>query len=223
MRINKFIALSTGVSRRYADKLIQNNVVRVNGTLANLGSIVDEKKDKVEVNNKLIKQVSGNKFIIIKFNKPTGYVVSKNGQGNKTIYDLLPSQYSNLKPVGRLDKNSTGILLLTDDGDLIQKLTHPSNKKNKVYIVGLDKPLNKEGFNHISKYGVNLEDGLSKLKLIQINNSDYLNWKIIMTEGRNRQIRRTFDFLNYKVIKLHRISFDSYSLGSLKPGQIEIL
>jgi 23S rRNA pseudouridine2605 synthase len=152
-------------------------------------------------------------------NKPAGYIVSRDGQGGKTIYDLLPSEYQSLQPVGRLDKNSSGLLLLTNDGQLAYDLTHPSQHKTKVYRITLNKPLSSSDRQTIELVGVQLEDGVSKLHIDELPNGHGLSWQIVMSEGRKRQIRRTFQFLGYKVFLLHRIKFGDYELGKLGNGQ----
>jgi 23S rRNA pseudouridine2605 synthase len=151
-------------------------------------------------------------------NKPAGYVVSRDGQGAQTIYDLLPAEYQPLNPVGRLDKYSSGLLLLTNDGQLAQELTHPSRQKVKVYEILLDKPLQPLHRQMISDHGLTLEDGVSKLQLERQVEGDDIAWIVTMYEGRNRQIRRTFQSLGYRVTHLHRTHFGPYSLGSAKKG-----
>jgi 23S rRNA pseudouridine2605 synthase len=210
MRLNQYIALHTGVSRRRADQLIKDDKVVVNNGPASLGMGADD-NDKVVVNGLEIKPLG--KTTTIMLNKPAGYVVSREGQGSKTIYDLLPPEFHNLKPIGRLDKDSSGLLLLTNDGNLANDLTHPSNQKEKVYEVELNKALSPHDKAHI-EVGVNLEDGLSKLHLSGASTL----WTVKMHEGRNRQIRRTFAALGYKVEKLHRTQFGNYSLGQLQSG-----
>ena len=211
MRINKYVALATGISRRKADDIIAKGQIYLNSTKANPGSNVLQ-QDIVTLNNKkLILPI----FTTILLNKPTGYVCSRNGQGSATIYDLLPKKYHNLKPIGRLDKNSSGLLLLTNNGALHQKLTHPSYAKQKRYIVMLNKPLLPKDQSNIKK-GVMLEDGISKLQL----KKDAKTWVITMAEGRNRQIRRTFSTLNYKVTTLKRTNFGPYKLSEIPKHQI---
>lgn len=145
-------------------------------------------------------------------NKPVGYVVSRDGQGSPTVYELLPKELQNLKPIGRLDKNSSGLLLLTNDGRLAQELTHPSYHKVKIYEVRLNKNLAPLHRQMISEIGIHLSDGPSKLGLERMNESSDKSWRITMHEGRNRQIRRTFESLGYAVAKLHRTTFGNYLL-----------
>lgn len=213
MRINKYVALATGLSRRKADDAIASGQVKINGTLASTGCAVSD-QDIVAINNK---KLSLPIFTTILLNKPTSYVCSRNGQGSATIYDLLPKKYHHLKPIGRLDKNSSGLLLLTNNGVLHQKLTHPSYAKQKRYIVMLNKPLLPKDQANILK-GVMLEDGISKLQLQKTDKS----WVVTMSEGRNRQIRRTFSALGYKVISLTRTNFGPYKLSDI-PKNAKIL
>jgi pseudouridine synthase len=153
-------------------------------------------------------------------NKPAGYVCSRQGQGSRTIYELLPSQYHGLKPVGRLDKASSGLLLLTNDGDLANRLTHPRYVKDKVYEIALSQPLTPAHQGRIDGEGVVLEDGRSRLALARLERSqDRCYWRVTMQEGRNRQIRRTFAALGYQITALHRTHFGPYSLNKLEAGR----
>ena len=216
MRINKFIAQSTGMSRRAADAVIAHGRVTVNGSQPSTGYNVTE-HDSVVLDDTLLATPVA--FQTIMLNKPRAYVCSRDGQGSRTIYELIPEDLHHLKPVGRLDKYSTGLLLLTNDGDLAQELTHPSRQKTKIYEVTLNKPLAPLHQQMISDHGVMLEDGPSKF-IIERTDSHYI---ITMHEGRNRQIRRTFDALGYYVDSLHRTNFGNYSLGNLPLGEIKQL
>lgn len=210
MRINQFIARATGISRRAADSVIKAGKVRINTAEARLNDRVSE-EDIVTVDNEKI-SLSTAKTIVL--NKPEGYVCSRDGQGSKSIYELLPDDLQEIKPVGRLDKDSSGLLLLTNDGHLAQQLTHPSYKKEKIYEVTLDKQLSPQDKQSIQA-GVTLTDGMSRLQLSGADKS----WTVTMHEGRNRQIRRTFEAVHRRVIKLHRTKFGPYELGALEPGK----
>jgi 23S rRNA pseudouridine2605 synthase len=211
MRINRYIAHGTGMSRRAADQAILDNRVRLNNATPQPGANVSD-TDVVTLDGTVVTLPETFQTIIL--NKPTGYVVSRDGQGSKTVYDLLPPELHTLKPVGRLDKDSSGLLLLTDNGELAQALTHPSYQKKKVYIVHLNKPLTSQAVAAITK-GVPLEDGSSHLEL----KGNDMSWVVSMYEGRNRQIRRTFAYLDYNVVSLHRIRFGDYALSSKqRPG-----
>lgn len=214
-RLNKYIADSTGLSRRAADQAILEKRVRVNGAFPEQGMRVTA-KDTVTMDGKAITPLELKTLL---FNKPAGYVVSRDGQGSQTIYDILPRKFSHLKPVGRLDKDSSGLLLLTNDGALAQELTHPRHQKTKVYHVMLDAPLAPLHRQMIADMGILLEDGPSRLQLERMHDGDDTAWIVSMHEGRNRQIRRTFNALGYAVTSLHRVQFGSYILGNLEPGK----
>ena len=156
------------------------------------------------------------------FNKPVGYICSRDGQGNQTIYDILPEEWQRLNSIGRLDKDSSGLLLLTNDGELANQLTHPRYQKTKVYEVRLNKPLAPLHQQMISDHGISLSDGISKL-LIEKLDDEGRELKITMHEGRNRQIRRTFGSLGYDVTRLHRTHFGNYSLGVMKSGEYKVI
>lgn len=145
IRLNKYIASSGLCSRRKADELIESGVVNVNGKIIKeLGYLV-QAKDKVFVNQKLIRPA---KHEYYRFYKPAGYITTADDEkGRKTIYDLLPENLLGLKPVGRLDKDSTGLLILTNDGDLINELTHPSVKVPKIYLVSIDSKIHNTNLN----------------------------------------------------------------------------
>lgn len=218
MRLNKYIALATGQSRRLADKLIINKEILVN---SNVGLLTDNinGNDLVFYKRKLLKLPEQNISILL--NKPTGYVSSRSGQGNKSVYELLPISFANLKISGRLDKNSEGLMILSNNGDFINQLTHPKYVKEKKYQIRLDKDLITQDQQRLLN-GVKLSDGLSKLQIQKFMDSRK-SWQIIMTEGRNRQIRRTFENLGYKVVKLKRISIGEYELSNLALGKYQLI
>ncbi len=214
MRINKFIAQCTELSRRAADSAIAAGRVTVNGVRAQAGQIIHE-SDRIELDDQQL--IAPAPAQIILFNKPVGYVVSRDGQGARTIYELLPPEVRHLNAVGRLDKESSGLLVLTNDGQLAQQLTHPSFQKTKVYEVAVDNPLRATDKQTIEK-GVMLDEGLSRLRLAPLNTTG-LAWRVTMSEGRKRQIRRTFAAVGYTVVRLHRTQFGAYVLpGDLSPG-----
>lgn len=223
MRLNKFIALATGMGRRPADAAIAAGRVQVNGQIAVIGQPLTE-TDNVALDGRPLGAPgqSTTRTVTIMLNKPAGYVVSRDGQGSQTIYDLLPPEYHRLKPVGRLDKYSSGLLLLTNDGQLAFELTHPSRQKTKVYEVTLSRSLQPLHRQMISDHGLLLDDGPSKLQLDRFREGDDKHWLVTMHEGRNRQIRRTFAALGYSVAKLHRTSFGEYRLGTLRSGSFAV-
>lgn len=220
-RLNKHLALQLGVSRREADDIIAKGSVRINNEVATLGARFIA-GDSITVNGKPLKDSTPYQYITM--NKPVGYVCSRRAQGeNPTIYTLLPPELHILKPVGRLDKNSSGLLLLTNDGDFAFHMTHPKFYKVKVYEVTLSEELEPLHQQMISDHGVQLEDGPSKLHLQRLSETTRKQWQVTMSEGRNRQIRRTFAALGYEVVKLHRTAFGPYQLTSLTPGAHEVV
>ena len=233
IRLNKFLAERLGVSRREADDLISAGKITVNGSPAVLGIHID-KNDKVCYNNKIVP--FDTEYFYLAFNKPVGYVCSRRAQGSApTLYDLLPKAYQKLKTVGRLDKDSSGLILLTNDGDFAFQMTHPKFRKIKIYEVELDRPLEPLHQQMISDYGVMLDDGPSKFLIMkneltkpsssgrsskEISQAHYI---VSISEGRNRQIRRTFAALGYRVTRLHRTEFGKYQLSGLEPGKYVII
>ena len=221
-RLNKYLALQLGISRREADILIDSGTVTINGEPISLGARVTE-GDKVAIAGKAIKEQKI-AYVYLAFNKPVGYVCSRRAQGNSpTIYDLIPHQYHALKPVGRLDRNSSGLLLLTNDGDFAYRMTHPKFAKTKVYHVQLDRELEPLHQQMISDFGIQLDDGTSQLGLMRLSDTNRREWQVTMSEGRNRQIRRTFLALGYTVKKLHRVQFGNYALGDMKRGELKVV
>ncbi|HET7630328.1 MAG TPA: pseudouridine synthase [Candidatus Saccharimonadales bacterium] len=219
-RLNKFLAHSLGLSRREADDIITAGRVTIDGRTAELGARFNPGQ-KLELDGKAL-DLSAPAYTYLALNKPGGYVCSRRPQGDwPTIYQLLPDKYHRLKTVGRLDRDSSGLLLLTDDGDFTFMMTHPKFHKTKTYEVGLDQPLQPLHRQMVSDHGIQLEDGLSRLQLERINDDDDTAWRVMMHEGRNRQIRRTFAVLGYQVTRLHRTQFGPYDLGDLKAGEFE--
>ncbi len=217
MRINKWIAFHGAHSRRAADALIASGRVTINGQTAQLGSSVAE-GDTVSIDGSSIKPKKSSQTTTLVLHKPVGYVCSRNGQGAPTVYSLVPQKYHALDIAGRLDKDSSGLVVLTDDGTLLYNLTHPSQHKLKRYAVTLNKPLSEAHEKHLSETGVKLEDGMSKFA-IQTTNAERTRCDIQMYEGRNRQIRRTLEALNYTIASLHRVSVADYQLGTLPTGK----
>ena len=216
-RLNKFLARQLGISRREADVLIENETVMVNHTLATLGTRITP-SDSIDVaGTPVARRPAALRYIAL--NKPIGYVCSRRVQGNApTIYSLLPPELHMLKPVGRLDKDSSGLLLLTNDGDFAYRMTHPKFAKTKQYRVRLDRDLEPLHQQMISDFGIDLDDGHSRLILTHLDDHRR-EWYITMSEGRNRQIRRTFAALGYTVTRLHRTNFGNYALDDIKRGE----
>ncbi len=223
MRLNKYLSLALNLSRRASDDLIAAKKVRINDEVAKLGRRV-ETEDKIEVLGKPIKLEEVKKTYLL-LNKPEGYLSSKVSQGGApTVYELLPNEYKklNLNIAGRLDKDSCGLILLTNDGEYLNQLTHPSSGKTKTYAVKLNKELREADLDKL-KSGVQIGDSHpSKFKSIIPLPRERLGEGFIeveLEEGRNRQIRRTFYELGYRVIFLQRTQLGPYSLEDLKESE----
>lgn len=219
-RLNKFIASSGLCSRRKADELIESGAVSVNGKkVTELGFLVSA-KDKVFVNQKMIRPV---KLEYYRFYKPAGYITTSDDEkGRKTIYDLLPERMYHLKPVGRLDKDSTGLLILTNDGDLINELTHPSVKVPKVYLVSIESVIHKHELEQMAN-GIELEPGKTAYADITVLESDkkHTMMQITLYQGMNRQIRRMFEHFGYEVKTLKRVQHALITLDGLNRGEFK--
>jgi 23S rRNA pseudouridine2605 synthase len=219
VRINKYIAARLGISRRRADEIIKAGRITVDGIDPSPGTDISD-ENNVLIDGRALPQEKSFTYVLL--NKPAGYVCSRDGQGSLSIYDLLPHSYDHLNPVGRLDKDSSGLLLMTNDGELHNKLTHPSYEKHKEYQVTLGKSLDPKD-QALIKNGIALADGDSRLDLTPWQQDDGRGWVVRMHEGRNRQIRRTFHALGYKVVSLHRTVFGDYALGDLESGKFKQL
>lgn len=220
MRLNKYIASSGICSRRKADELIEQGIVSVNGKkITELGYQVKE-KDKIFINNELVRP---KKHEYYRFYKPTGYITSaEDEKDRKIIYDLLPPTMHNLKPVGRLDRDSSGLIILTNDGDFINELTHPSIKVPKVYIVSVS---GKVHLHHLEKMaqGFEIEPGkvaYAESMIIESNNKK-TTLQITLYQGLNRQIRKMFEHLGFEVVSLKRVQHATITIDGLKKGQFK--
>jgi pseudouridine synthase len=213
MRLNKLIASRLGISRRAADKLIKDGRVKYDDKIADVTETISD-FTVVKIDGNYLPKEKALCTIIL--NKPVGYVCSRNGQGGKVIYDLLPKDLHYLNPVGRLDKDSSGLLILTNDGALNNKLSHPSFEKTKIYEVELNKKILISDLIKINK-GLMLKDGISNMNAQQKNK--YL--QVSMHEGKNRQIRRTFESLGYRVVRLHRTNYGPLGIDNLKFGSFK--
>lgn len=220
MRLNKYIASSGICSRRKADELIEQGVVSVNGKkVTELGLLVKE-KDKVFIGAELVRP---KKLEYYRFYKPAGFITSADDEkGRKIIYDLLPPNMHNLKPVGRLDKDSSGLIILTNDGDLINELTHPSIKVPKIYIVSVNGKIH---LHHLEKMaqGIEIEEGkiayADTLVVESTNKRTIL--QMTLYQGLNRQIRKMLASLGFEVTSLKRIQHATVELEGLKKGQFK--
>jgi pseudouridine synthase len=211
MRINRFVASASGLSRRAADSAVTAGRVRIGERAATLGEHVTE-ADSITLDGTSLRLPVAETVML---HKPVGYVTSRRQQGvTPTIYALLPEELANLKPVGRLDRDTSGLLLLTNDGELAQQLQHPSSGKVKRYLVWLGRPLSPQELAR-TRRGIHLVDGLSRMEVQPVSG----HYVISLQEGRNRQIRRSFAALGHRVTKLHRTSFGSFELDSLPVGK----
>lgn len=218
MRLNQAIASTGFCSRRKADQFIASGKVKVNGELVtDFGRQVDLAQDKLEVNGK---KLSAADHIYVMLNKPAGFITSMNDElGRRTVLDLLPPELRSLRPVGRLDFNSEGLLILTNDGALAQKLTHPGKNLHKIYEVKVNGQMSDAELARLAK-GIRLEDGLTlpaKTRLKNRNKS-HTEFLISIREGRNRQIRRMCLALGYKVVRLRRLGIGRLQLGQIDSG-----
>ena len=219
IRLNKFIANSGVCSRREADNFIQAGVVTVNGeVVTELGTKVNVLKDDVRFNGERLK---GEEKVYIVMNKPKGFVTSASDpHADKTVMDLLKGCTVRVFPVGRLDKNTTGVLMFTNDGEIAEQLTHPSYNKKKIYQVILDKALEEEDKMKILNEGLELNDGVIKAdELEYIDAEDHRRLGIEIHSGKNRIVRRIFESLGYDVKALDRVYFAGLTKKGLKKGE----
>ncbi len=219
MRINQYLAQVLGISRRTADKEIAAGNVHLGDRKAVLGDQVS-KDDKVSLKGK---PVVNSKLAptTIALNKPAGYVTSRKRDESDapTVMDLLPPELQHLKPVGRLDKESDGLLLMTDDGDLLYRSTHPKFENEKEYLVQFETPLSELEIASWKK-GMKLIDGIAKADKIERIGRKF---KIILHQGKNRQIRRMAGKTGNKVLTLTRMRMGDVTLGTLEEGQWKLL
>ena len=212
MRINKYLALNLNTSRREADKLIKKKLIKINGLEAELGQLVDE-NDVLTYKNEVINAITEHKYY--KFYKPKNYTSSRISQGNsKTMYELINDK--KLKYSGRLDKDSEGLMLLSADGDWLNKNSHPSKEIKKKYIVTTD---TEDIDLTIFKKSVN--DKKEKLMLFSIKKIKNYEYAVTLKTGKNREIRRIFEYNNVKITNLKRISIGKYVLGNMKIGELK--
>lgn len=218
VRLNKFIANSGVCSRREADTLIQAGVVTVNGeVVTELGTKVNIYKDEIKFNGERLK---GEEKVYLVMNKPKGYVTTASDpHAEKTVMELLKGCPYRVFPVGRLDKATTGVLMFTNDGEIAERLTHPSYDKKKIYQVMLDKPLAKEDYDKILS-GITLSDGDVKAdELEYIEATDHRKLGIEIHSGKNRIVRRIFESQGYDVKALDRVYFAGLTKKGLKKGE----
>jgi len=216
MRINKYLAKCGIGSRRKCDEYISSGKIKVDGKKVTDFSFNVNDDSYVQFNNKLVNKLEN---VIYMLNKPRGYICTKNDNlGRKTIYDLLPDKLE-LFSIGRLDYDTTGILLVTNDGDLCYKLTHPKFNVNKKYYVFTDKKISNSDILSIKK-GIKIDNEILKanVKFLENINNGYF-WDVVLTEGKNREIKRIFNFFDIKVLNLHRYEFSGLRMNELKEGK----
>ena len=216
MRLNKYLAASGVASRRESDKLINEGKVTVNGKTASLGADVNE-DDQIYVNGARV-TIKKNEYYIL--NKPKGYIGSVSDEkGRKTVIDLMPVNVGRIYPVGRLDYDSEGLLILTTDGELAQHLTHPSNTVSKTYLVKIEGTITETVLNPI-RSGIEIDGYITKKCKAHIveTNKEYTKIHITLTEGKNREIRKMFGAIGKEVTLLKRIKIGELSLRGLDRG-----
>lgn len=217
MRINKFLAASGVSSRRECDKLIEEGKVLINGNRAVLGANVAE-EDEVKVNGNIV-TLKKNEYYLL--NKPKGYISSvSDDKGRKTVMDLMPSNVGRIYPVGRLDYDSEGLLILTTDGELAQHLTHPSNEVPKTYLVKIEGVITEAELNPI-RSGIEIDGYVTKKCKAHIveTNKAYTKLHITIKEGKNREIRKMFAAIGKEVTLLKRIKIGEITLRGLNRGE----
>lgn len=226
-RIAKFISASGHCSRRRAEELIAQGVVKVNGVTIDTPITLVDSSDKVEVEGKLLSKIEAPRTWLL--NKPTGYICTREDElGRKTIYDLLPKQLHNLHYIGRLDLNSEGLLILTDSPEVKKFYEHPSNKIPRVYLARVRGRVPSNMFG-ICKNGVAIKDDKTGKNIIYTaivsnyktneegGNNSWLQFTL--KEGKNKEIRRICEHFGLQVSRLKRISFGEFHLGSLEKGK----
>jgi 23S rRNA pseudouridine2604 synthase len=216
VRLNKAISESGHCSRREADRLIEEGKVMVNGNIAVVGMQVS-KADEIAVNGKLLKRE--NKFVYLAFNKPRGITCTtdQNIKGNIINYINYPER---IFPIGRLDKDSEGLILLTSDGDIVNKILRAGNNHEKEYIVTTDKAITNDFITRMQN-GIPILDTVTKKCFVRRESDD--TFRIILTQGLNRQIRRMCSYLDYEVERLRRIRIMNISIGDLHQGEWRLL
>ena len=216
VRLNKYISNAGVCSRRAADNLILEGRVKVNNSIVKELGVKVNAEDKVQVDNETILHEKKTYLLV---NKPRNVICTKSDEkGRKSIMDLLPERFQHLYPVGRLDRNTTGVILMTNDGTLTQNLLHPSKKINKVYKVKVEKRLTQEEMNKMVS-GVELEDGKSNFnKLSELDEDEFFRYGIEIHSGKNRIIRRMFEAMDNRVLKLDRVMFHTFEKRGIPLG-----
>lgn len=224
MRINKYLAANGIASRRASDRMIEEGLVEINGRTAVLGDNVEE-GDTVKVNGATVQaQTSVPEYYMM--NKPKGYLCTvSDDRGRKTVMELLPDSAARVVPVGRLDYDTEGLLILTNDGELTYRLTNPANEIPKTYVAKIEGTVTEQMLNRI-RPGIEIEKGVvtQKCKIrITETNRNYTRVQIVLTEGKNREIRKMFEAIGKNVIFLKRTKIGDLTLHALDRGEVRKL
>ncbi|OGC12316.1 hypothetical protein A3K48_07685 [candidate division WOR-1 bacterium RIFOXYA12_FULL_52_29] len=219
IRLQKYCSEQGLASRRKAEEYIKQGWIKVNGqVVTELGTRIDPAKDKVELSRQAKKHRE--EFIYLLMNKPVGYVTNLPQAGEKEATDLLPAKLKNLHPVGRLDKDSEGLLLLTNDGVVAHRLSSPKFEHEKEYEVTVDQPIAQDV---IAKYRQGIMILGEKTKPVLVKKMTGMTYNFILREGKNRQIRRMLDKFGYNVLRLKRVRIANLELGDLQLGQYRLI
>ncbi|HZK25397.1 MAG TPA: pseudouridine synthase [Oscillospiraceae bacterium] len=220
VRLQKYLAMAGVASRRAGEQMIREGRVKVNGqTITEMGVTVDPAVDQVEVDNRLVKPVEKKEYILLY--KPIGYVTTlKDPYGRQTVQDLVKDVGTRVFPVGRLDLDTSGLLLLTNDGELANRLTHPSFGVEKEYLARIHDLPDSEALTKLQK-GVKLDDGYTAPAAVRLIKGGRPTSTLSLTikEGRNRQVRRMLEAVNHPVVSLQRVRVGPLTLTGLKKGQ----
>ncbi len=220
MRLQKYLSAAGVCSRRAGEALIKDGRVKVNGNVVTeMGVSVNPESDRVEVDNRLVKVEEKKEYILLY--KPVGYVTTaKDPFGRPTVLDLAKDAKARVFPVGRLDINTSGLLLLTNDGELANRLTHPSYGVEKEYLARVHDIPDAQTLNRLAQ-GVELEDGMTapaQARLVKGGRPTSLV-SLVIKEGRNRQVRRMLEAVGHPVVALKRVRFGSLTIGGMKVGE----
>ena len=224
MRLNKFLATAGIASRRKCEELIKNGEIKVNGQVVlNLATTIDEKKDKVEYKGGVLSLPSS--FIYLKMNKPKGYAsTSSDEKGRKTIFDLVEDKSVRLFNVGRLDYDTVGLILLTNDGDFANRVIHPSFEIEKEYMVTIEGKMQESEFAVLRKGAVVNGERMPEAKVKPISfDGKFTKLSVVITEGQNHQVRRMFEAIGRNIRLLKRVRIGQVRLGNLYRGKTKPL
>ena len=223
MRINKYLAACGVASRRACDKLVADGRVTINGKCAGLGAEVNERKDKVAVDGVPVAMQTEHEYFIM--NKPKGYVCTvRDDRDRKTVMQLLPEGVGRVYPVGRLDYDTEGLLLFTDDGDLAFRITHPRNEITKTYLAKIEGTIGEKELARL-RGGVELDGKCTGKSIVKVIETDktYTRLHVTVKEGRYHLVRRMFEAVGKEVTFLKRIKIGELTLGSLERGKVRRL